>query len=126
MNSEQLITDFNDRDYNSDIKPLFNDIVTFLRFATKHNFIDELLLDNIPHDEFGDALSYLDGLGKVESLDYDSVPEEFKNELLLYKLEKNPQETLDYVTSNLITDVRFMNGGYYLYVKDRTELADLF
>jgi hypothetical protein len=126
MNSVQLITDFNDRDYNSDIKPLFNDIVTFLRFATKHNFIDELLLDNIPHDEFSDALSYLDSLGKVESLDYDSVPEEFKNELLLYKLEKNPQETLNYVTSNLITDVRFMNGGYYLYVKDRTELADLF
>lgn len=126
MNSEQLITDFNDGDYESDVKPLFSDINTFLRFATKHNFIDELLLDNIPHDEFGDALPYLDGLGKIESLDYNSVPEEFKNELLLYKLEKNPQETLDYVTSNLITDVRFMNGGYYLYVKDRTELADLF
>ena len=126
MNSEQLITDFNDGDYESDVKPLFNDINTFLRFATKHDFIDELLLDNIPHDEFGDALPYLDSLGKVDKLDYDSVPEEFKNELLLYKLEKNPQETLNYVTNNLTTDVNFMNGGYYLHVKDRTELADLF
>ena len=126
MNSEQLITDFNDGDYESDVKPLFNDINTFLRFATKHDFIDELLLDNIPHDEFGDALPYLDSLGKVDKLDYDSVPEEFKNELLLYKLEKNPQETLNYVTNNLISDVNFMNGGYYLHVKDRTELADLF
>ena len=40
MNSEQLITDFNDGDYESDVKPLFNDINTFLRFATKHDFID--------------------------------------------------------------------------------------
>jgi len=126
MNSEQLITDFNDGDYESDVRPLFNDINTFLRFATKHDFIDELLLDNIPHNEFGDALPYLDSLGKVDKLDYNSVPEEFKNELLLYKLEKNPQETLNYVTNNLITDVNFMNGGYYLHVKDRTELADLF
>lgn len=126
MNSEQLITDFNDGDYESDVKPLFNDINTFLRFATKHDFIDELLLDNIPHDEFGDALPYLDSLGKVDMLDYNSVPEEFKNKLLLYKLEKNPQETLNYVTSNLINDVYIMNGGYYLFVKDKTELADLF
>jgi hypothetical protein len=126
MNSEQLITDFNDGDYESSIKPLFNDIITFLRFATKHDFIDELLLDNIPHDEFGDALPYLDELGKVDKLDYDSVPDNFRNELLSYKLEKNPQETLNYITNNLINDVYVMNGGYYLYVKDRTELADLF
>jgi len=126
MNSEQLITDFNDGNYESDVKPLFNDILTFLRFATKHDFINELLLDNIPYDEFGDALPYLDSLGKVDKLDYNSVPEEFKNELLLYKLEKNPQETLNYVTNNLITDVYIMNGGYYLFLRGREELADLF
>jgi len=126
MNSEQLITDFNDGDYESDIKPLFNDIITFLKFANKHDFIDELLLDNIPHDEFGNALPYLDELGKVDKLDYHSVPEDFKNELLSYKLVKNSQETLNYITNNLINDVNIMNGGYYLFVKDRTELADLF
>lgn len=126
MNSEQLITDFNGGDYESDVKPLFNNIITFLRFATKHGFIDELLLDYIPHDEFGDALPYLDELGKVGELDYRNVPEEFKNELLLYKLSKNPQETLNYVTNNLINDVHVMNGGYYLFVRDRTDLANLF
>jgi hypothetical protein len=59
-------------------------------------------------------------------MDYDEVPEEFKNTLLLYQLEKDPTKTLNFICDNIITDVVPMNGGFYLYVKDREELADLF
>lgn len=55
MNSQQLIDSFNEGDYGSDIRPLFGGVVNFLKFANKHNFINELLLENIPYNEFDDA-----------------------------------------------------------------------
>lgn len=126
MNSQQLIDSFNDGDYDSDIGPLFGSVVNFLKFANKHNFINELLLENIPYKEFDESLEYLDTIDKTSDMDYEEVPEEFRNTLLLYQLEKDPNKTLQYICDRLVTDVYPMNGGFYLYVKDRTELADLF
>jgi hypothetical protein len=126
MTSEKLIQDFNYGNYEKSIQPFFNDILSFLKYANKRGFIDDLLLDNIPNDEFEDALPYLEELGKVGDLDYDSVPDGFKNVLLLHQLENDPQETLNYVMKNLVTDVHLMNGGYYLLIRDRDEPAKLF
>ena len=126
MNIEDLVDSFNGDKYDEDIQPYFNDILNFLKYANKNGFIDDLLLDNIPNDEFEEVLPYLEELGKVGDLDYDSVRSDFKNILLLHQLENNPQETLNYVMKNLVTDVHFMNGGYYLYIRDRDEPAKLF
>lgn len=126
MNSQQLIDSFNEGDYGSDIGPLFGGVVNFLKFANKHNFINELLLENIPYNEFDDALEYLDTIDKTSDMDYEEVPEEFKNTLLLYQLEKDPNKTLQYICDRVVSDVYPMNGGYYLHIKDRTELAELF
>lgn len=126
MKNEQLVIDFNDGEYVESIKPYFNNVVTFLKFANKHNFIDELLLENLPWEEFKDALEYLDSIDKVVNMDYDEVPEEFKNTLLLYQLEKDPTKTLTFITDNIVSDVYQMNGGYYIFIKDREELANLF
>ena len=126
MNIEDLVDSFNGEKYEEDIQPYFNDITNFLKYANKYGFIDDLDLYFIPNDEFEDVLPYLEELGKVGDLDYDSVPDGFKNILLLHQLENNPQETLNYVMKNLVTDVHLMNGGYYLHISDRDELAKLF
>ena len=126
MNVDDLVDSFNGDKYVDDIQPYFNDILNFLKYANKYGFIDDLDLDYIPYDEFEVALPYLEELGKVGDLDYESVPDGLKNSLLVYQLDNNPQKTLQYVADTLVTDVYVMNGGYYLYIRDRDELAELF
>ena len=78
------------------------------------------------NDDFSLFLDYLEKNGLEGELDYESVDDEWQNIILLRKLEKYPEETLKYICDNIITDVYPMDGGYYLYLRDRTELAVLF
>jgi hypothetical protein len=78
------------------------------------------------NDDFSLFLDYLEKNGLEGELDYESVDDDWQNIILLRKLEKYPQETLKYICDNIITDVYPMDGGYYLYLRDRTELAVLF
>jgi hypothetical protein len=126
MSIEELVDSFNDGEIEDNILPYFNDVLTFLKYATKNGFVMDLDLDQIPGNEIEECLPYIDELGLISRLNYAYVNEEIKNILLLYQLEKNPEQTLKYISDNLVTDVKPMNGGYYLYVKDREELADLF
>jgi hypothetical protein len=126
MSIEELVVSFNDGEIEDNILPYFNDVLTFLKYATKNGFVMDLDLDQIPGNEIEECLPYIDELGLISRLNYAYVNEEIKNILLLYQLEKNPEQTLKYISDNLVTDVKPMNGGYYLYVKDREELADLF
>ncbi len=78
------------------------------------------------NDDFQAFLDYLEKNGLEGELDYENVDDEWQNIVLLYKLEKYPEETLKYICDNLITDVYYMDGGYYLYLREREELANLF
>ena len=78
------------------------------------------------NDDFSLFLDYLEKNGLEGELDYESVDDEWQNIILLRKLEKYPQETLKFICDNIITDVYPMDGGYYLYLRDRTELVVLF
>jgi len=78
------------------------------------------------NDDFSLFLDYLEKNGLEGELDYENVDDDWQNIVLLYKLEKYPEETLKYICDNIITDVYPMDGGYYLYLRDRTELAVLF
>jgi len=78
------------------------------------------------NDDFSLFLDYLEKNGLEGELDYENVDDDWQNTVLLYKLEKYPEETLKYICDNIITDVYPMDGGYYLYLRDRTELAVLF
>jgi hypothetical protein len=78
------------------------------------------------NDDFSLFLDYLEKNGLEGELDYERVDDEWQNIILLRKLEKYPQETLKFICDNIITDVYPMDGGYYLYLRDRTELAVLF
>jgi len=78
------------------------------------------------NDDFQVFLDYLEKNGLEGELDYENVDDEWQNIVLLYKLEKYPEETLNYICDNIITDVYPMEGGYYLYLREREELATLF
>jgi hypothetical protein len=58
--------------------------------------------------------------------DYDEIPEEFKNHFLLYGLENNYENTMWFITHNLITDVVIRQDGFYLHLRDRDDLEILF
>ena len=78
------------------------------------------------NDDFQVFLDYLEKNGLEGELDYENVDDEWQNIILLRKLEKYPEETLKYICDNIITDVYYMDGGYYLYLREREELATLF
>jgi hypothetical protein len=98
--ARELLDDFNNGDWD-DISSFFN-------------------------DDFQLFLDYLEKNGLEGELDYENVDDEWQNIILLRKLEKYPEETLKYICDNIITDVYPMEGGYYLYLREREELANLF
>ena len=100
---------------------------SFLNFIKKYGLLDELDLGQIPVREFDDEhFSFLTENGVVSNMDYDSMPEEFKNHFLLYGLENNYEGTMWFITNNLITDVIIRPDGFYLRLRDREELEILF
>lgn len=126
MNKEELVDSFNNGDIEDNILPYFNDVLTFLKYANRNGFITDLNLNEIPYDELEPCLPFIDEIGLIGNLEYESVADDLRNTVLLYQLEKDPDTTLKIICSSLVTDVYPMNGGYYLYLKDREELADLF
>ena len=124
---KNLIQSFNDGDYDDDIEPYFNTLMNFLNFVKKYGLLDELDLGQISSREFDDELfNFFEENGIVSNMDYDSMPEEFKNHFLLYGLENNYEGTMWFITNNLITDVVIKPDGFYLKLRDREELEILF
>ena len=124
---KNLIQSFNDGDYDDDIEPYFNTLMNFLNFVKKYGLLDELDLGQISSREFDDELfNFFEENGIVSNMDYDSMPEEFKNNFLLYGLENNYENIMWFITHNLITDVVIRPDGFYLHLRDREELEILF
>ena len=127
MNTEKLIEYFNDRKYDSYIVPIFGSVKEFFRFVLSKNLFDLIDLDSIPSDEFDDDLwKFFVDNNLLEKASYYNIPEEFKNHFLLYGLENNPEDTMWFITNNLITDVIIRPDGFYLWLRDKEELEDFF
>jgi hypothetical protein len=130
MSSErarQLVDLFNDGEFDEDIKPYFNDLITFFKFVKKYDFLDEIDLGQIDYRAWDDELiNFLDENNVLKNLSYDNAPEELKNILLLKGLEDNYEDTVYFIIKNLITDVEIRNGGFYLRLRDREELGEYF
>lgn len=78
------------------------------------------------NEDFELFFDYLDKYNLSGELDLDYVDSEFENLILLKRLEKNPEECLQYICDNIIYDVYPMKDGYYLSLRGREELAELF
>ena len=125
--ARNLVQSFNDGDYDDDIKPYFNTLMNFLNFIKKYGLLDELNLEETPSNEFDEEIfNYLTENGVISSLEYDNLPNEFKNYYLSYGLEHDYESTVIFITENLLTDVEIRPDGFYLYLRDREELADFF
>ena len=125
--AKNLVQSFNNGDYEDDIEPYFNTLMNFLKFIKKYGLLDELELGEIPNNEFDDELfDFFVENGSISNMDYDIIPEQFKNHFLLYGLENNYEDTMVFITNNLITDVNIRPDGFYLHLSDREELVDFF
>lgn len=78
------------------------------------------------NEDFELFMDYLGKYGLEGELDYKNVDDDWQNIILLRKLEKYPEETLKFITNEIITDVYPRQGGYYLFLRNREELAELF
>jgi hypothetical protein len=125
--ARQLVDSFNDGEFEDEIEPYFNDLITFFKFVKKYNLLDEIELDEIRYRNWdSELINFLDENGVLTNLSYDNAPEELKNILLLKGLEDNYEDTVYFIIKNLITDVEIRNGGFYLRLRDREELSDYF
>ena len=76
----ELVNVFNDGNFESEIKPYFNDIMTFFKFINKYGLLYELDINNIPYNDISnEVFDYLEDNGILSNFDYDSIPVEFKN-----------------------------------------------
>ena len=128
MTVNNIIEEFNDGNWDK-ISSIFNGrILTFFRFIKGKNLLNKIDINNIPSDDFSnEVFDYLVESDIISNLEYDSVPESFINNYLLHGLEHNYDNTIKYITSNLLTDVEIRPDGFYLYLgNDRDELASFF
>jgi hypothetical protein len=125
--AKQLVNSFNDGDFDDDIEPYFNDLITFFKFIKKYSLLDELDLGQVGYRNWDDdIINYLDENGVLSNLSYDDAPEELKNVLLLRKLDEDYENTILFIINNLLTDVEVRNDGFYLYLRDREELVNFY
>jgi hypothetical protein len=125
--ANDLVIKFNNGDYLDDIEPYFNDLITFFRYLKKYDLLDEIELGNIPSRDFDEELwEFVVENDLISNSDYNYLPEELKNYFLLYELENNYEWVMEYITNNLITDVDKRQDGFYLYLKDKEDLSNLF
>jgi hypothetical protein len=125
--AKNLVDIFNNGDFDDDIEPYFNDLLTFFKFVKKYGLLDELDLGQVGYREWDDEIiEYLDENGVLNNLSYNDAPEELKNILLLRKLDENYEDTMSFILDNLLTDVSIRPDGFYLYLSGRQELANFY
>lgn len=122
---EELIEEFNNNNWDGISKIFNNRIEVFLSFILRKGLIDELDLSNIPYNN-APSFNFLVKTKIVDNFDYKSIPEILENDFLLYKIRQDSEVWLEWLTENILRDVERRSDGYYLRLRDRTELAELF
>ena len=125
--AQDLRNSFNNGEFDEDIEPYFNDLITFFKFMKKYNLLDELDLGQIGYRKWDDEIiDFLDENGVLTNLSYDDAPDELKNIILLRKLDEDYEGTILFIINNLLTDVEIRNGGFYLKLRYREDLANFY
>jgi hypothetical protein len=98
--AQHLLDEFNDGNWDEVGSYFNNDFELFLNYLSKY--------------ELDHELSYYD------------IDDEFKNQILLKNLKTDKENALKFICNELVSDVSIMDGGYYMYLRDREELANIF
>lgn len=119
-------------DYQKLLK-VFRTTRNFLTFLVRNNQLDEIDYTYIPVEEFKNDPELFQFLIDNNLIDidnfsstYHNIDEYIKNNLLLYYLDTNYEDAMSFITGELITDVFYKDGGFYLRLRDREELAEFF
>jgi len=123
----ELFNNGNEEEYLMVIRVFNNDLLTFVKYINKKGRLNELDFSNVSYRYLtNEVAEYLLETDFFVDQDYDEIPEEFKNHFLLYGLENNYENTMWFITHNLITDVVIRQDGFYLHLRDRDDLEILF
>jgi hypothetical protein len=123
----ELFNNGTEEEYLMVIRVFNNDLLTFVKYINKKGRLNELDFSNVRYIYLtNEVAEYLFETDFFVDQDYDEIPEEFKNYFLLYGLENNYEDTMVFITNNLITDVDIRPDGFYLHLRDREELEILF
>jgi hypothetical protein len=122
---EEIIEEFNEGNWGGISKIFNNRIEVFLSFILRKGLIDELDLSNIPYNNVP-SFDFLVKTKILDNFEYKSIPEVLENDFLLHKIQQDPEVWLEWITGKILTDVEKRSDGYYLFLRDRTELAELF
>jgi len=121
-----------EEDYKKLLK-VFRSTRNFLTFLLRNNKLGTIDYTYIPDYEFINDPKLFEFLSdnNLISLDnisstYNNIEEFIKNNLLLYYLDSNYEDAMSFITQELITDVVYRNDGFYLKLRDRSELAEFF
>jgi len=102
--AKDLVDVFNNGNFEDDIEPYFNDLITFFKFVKKYNLLDEIELDQIGYRNWdSELINFLDENGVLGNLSYEDAPEELKNILLL---SMKPHDTVDVLNDSNITHLK--------------------
>jgi len=112
---------------------VFKSTRNFLSFLIKNNKVDYIDPTTISGNEFDHDSTLFDFLIENNLIDfddfsrlYDEIDESTKNQLLLYYIDTNYEDAMEFITKNLLSDVNIRQDGFYLHLRDREELEILF
>ena len=121
-----------EEDYKKLLK-VFRSTRNFLTFLLRNNKLGTIDYTYIPDYEFRNDPKLFEFLSdnNLINLDnisstYNNIEEFIKNDLLLYYLDSNYADAMSFITEELITDVIYRNDGFYLKLRDRSELSEFF
>ena len=128
-NLDAFIDDFNEDGFRDRIEKVFVNVINFLRVVAKNNRQDEIDISMLDYTDFNnnqDLFHFLDENGFVENAKYDDFDDVAKNYFLEYWIGNAPDIALKYICDNILTDVEMRSDGFWLYLRDREELAVFF
>jgi hypothetical protein len=125
---ERYIETFNNDGFTVELKNVFSRPSVFITFILKKGDIDSLDLSALDVDDFNSDPKLIEIFenNNFFGLNYPDYDNGLQNVYLKAKLRTNREETLKYIADNLLTDVDVRNGEYWMYVRDREDLASFF
>lgn len=129
MNLENYIEHFNDYGFDDFLSKVFVKVRNFLNVVAKKGKQDEIDISVISYNDFNDdkdLFDFLEEKGFLEDKEYNDLDDVAKNYFLEYWINNAPDIALKYICDNILTDVEMRSDGFWLYLRDREELAVFF
>jgi hypothetical protein len=129
MALNNFIEEYNEDGFVGTVKSVFVRLTGFLTMVAKAKRQSEINLEMLEGDDFvnnSNLFEFLSTNGFLIDVDYETFNDDVKNYYLNWWLENDEDSALQYVCDHLLTDVENRGGQYWLYLRNREELADFF